>query len=97
MSKLLAAVAVIGVVGLGASIAPANATQANNNGISNGGTQLTVLTDDLSAARRQRRYVRRHYSYPYASPYPYGYYGPTYYSRPYQRPAPLWLGIGGHW
>lgn len=33
----------------------------------------------------------------YAAPTYYGYYGPTYYERPYSRPATVTLGIGGWW
>lgn len=33
----------------------------------------------------------------YEAPKYYGYYGPTYYSRPYSRPAPVTFGIGGWW
>jgi hypothetical protein len=54
----------------------------------------------LSAApRHHRRYSHaRRYTYPtYGGMYPYGYYGPRYYERPYARPAPLWFGLGGWW
>ncbi len=33
----------------------------------------------------------------YDPPKYYGYYGPTYYERPYSRPATVTLGIGGWW
>ena len=33
----------------------------------------------------------------YEAPKYYGYYGPTYYERPYIRPATVTLGIGGWW
>ena len=33
----------------------------------------------------------------YDPPKYYGYYGPTYYERPYRRPATVTLGIGGWW
>ena len=33
----------------------------------------------------------------YPAPTYYGYYGPTYYERPYSRPATVTLGIGGWW
>ena len=85
---LAAALAVAGAVWL-AMPAPANAA-TSQSGISN------AEQTDLSAARRHRRSVRV-YTYPYSRPYPYGYYGPTYYDRPYSRPAPLFFGIGGHW
>jgi hypothetical protein len=89
MLKILAAaLAVTGAVWFSAP-APANAT-TSQTGISKA-TQI-----DMSAARRHRRSARV-YRYPYASPYPNGYYGPTYYDRPYYRPAPLFFGIGGWW
>ena len=33
----------------------------------------------------------------YAAPKYYGYYGPTVYDRPYVRPRPVVLGLGGWW
>ena len=33
----------------------------------------------------------------YAAPKYYGYYGPTYYERPYSRPATVTFGLGGWW
>ena len=33
----------------------------------------------------------------YAAPSYYGYYGPTYYERPYSRPATVTFGLGGWW
>ncbi len=33
----------------------------------------------------------------YPAPKYYGYYGPTYYERPYSRPATVTLGLGGWW
>lgn len=50
---------------------------------------------DLSAVRRHRRHYRVVRTY--RAPVYYGYYGPTYYERPYYRPAPVWFGIGGWW
>ena len=89
MVKLLAAaLAVGGAIWLSAPV-PANAA-TSESGISN------AVQTDLSAARRHRRaYRSRVYTYPDRTPY--GYYGPTYYERPYSRPAPLFFGIGGHW
>jgi hypothetical protein len=69
--------------------------------------RLDGMTQDLSAAtvkkttvvRRsngntvRRTTVRR----TYAAPKYYGYYGPTYYERPYVRPAPVVFSIGGWW
>jgi len=63
------------------------------------------LTHDFSAATVKkvvvkhkngttvRRTTVRHYD----APKYYGYYGPTYYERPYARPAPVVFGIGGWW
>jgi hypothetical protein len=90
MMKVLAAALVVTGAALLTTPAPANAAPRLD------GIQTTTQTD-LSAARRHyRRYYRgRYYTYP--APYPYGYFGPTYYTRPYYRPAPLFFGIGGHW
>jgi hypothetical protein len=69
--------------------------------------RLDGLTQDFSAAtvkkttvvRRgngttvRRTVVRRTYS----APTYYGYYGPTYYERPYVRPAPVVFSVGGWW
>jgi hypothetical protein len=41
---------------------------------------------------RSRTVVRR-----YPAPSYYGYYGPTYYERPYARPAPVVFRVGGWW
>lgn len=92
MMKVLAAVlAVAGAVWFTAS-APANAAP-RLDGIANA-TQI-----DLSAHRRSYRHSHRRvvrvYTYPGRTPY--GYYGPTYYERPYYRPAPFFFGLGGHW
>jgi hypothetical protein len=87
MKILAAALAVTGAVWFTAP-APANAAPRLD------GIQTATQTD-LSAARRHRR----HYRVPrvYRAPAYYGYYGPTYYDRPYYRPAPLWFGLGGWW
>jgi len=89
MKVLAAALAVAGAVWFTAP-APANAATARD-GIMN------ATQTDLSAARRHYRY--RHYRAVrvYTAPRYYGYYGPTYYERPYYRPAPLFFGIGGFW
>lgn len=91
MMKVLAAALVVTGAALLATQAPANAAPRLD------GIQTTTQTD-LSAARRHvRRYRRavRVYSYPERTPY--GYYGPTYYERPYVRPAPFFFGLGGYW
>jgi hypothetical protein len=89
MIKIIAAaIAVAGVVML---TAPVNAA-TRPDGLTNA-TQTT-----LSAVRHHRRARARVYTYPrYGGAYPYGYYGPQYYDRPYARPAPLWFGVGGWW
>ena len=90
MVKLLAAaLTVAGAIWFTAP-APANAA-ARTDGIAN-----TTQTD-LSAHRRSYRHSHRRVVRYYTPPRYYGYYGPTYYERPYYRPAPLWFGLGGHW
>jgi hypothetical protein len=90
MKVLAAALAVAGAVWFTAP-APANAATARD-GITN------ATQTDLSAARRHyRRAYRGVRVYTYPAPYPYGYYGRTYYERPYYRPAPLFFGLGGYW
>lgn len=89
---LVATLTIAGAVMLTAPIAANAASQTN--AIAN------ATQTDLSAARRHtRRVVRRYYRSPrvYRAPAYYGYYGPTYYDRPYYRPAPLGFGIGGWW
>lgn len=89
MTKLLlAAAAFAGVFWL---TAPADAAPRSVDGISN------ATTTDLSAHRRRYRHTHRRVVRYYEPPRYYGYYGPTYYERPYRRPAPLWFGIGGYW
>lgn len=86
---LLAALAVAGAVWFTAS-APATAAPRAD------GVREATQTD-LSAHRRRYRHSHRRAVRVYAAPRYYGYYGPTYYDRPYYRPAPLFFGIGGHW
>jgi hypothetical protein len=68
----------------------------------------TAVTQDLSAQTtvRTKTTTRRHgntrtrtvvRSRTYAAPSYYGYYGPTYYTRPYSRPSTITFGIGGWW
>jgi hypothetical protein len=92
MLKILTAALVLGGAVLLTAPAPASAA-SRHDGIT------TAAQTDLSAARRHRRYrAARVYTYPtYGGVYPYGYYGPTYYERPYARPTPLFLGVGGYW
>ncbi|MBV9557789.1 MAG: hypothetical protein JO254_11980 [Pseudolabrys sp.] len=93
MTKTFAiALALTGAVWLGAS-ASANAATSKIDGISNANAQTATIADDLSA--RRRRHWRARY---YPAPTYYGYYGPTYYERPYVRPAsPFFWGWGGYW
>jgi hypothetical protein len=85
---LAAALALAGAVWL---TAPANAAP-RSNGIAN------AAQIDLSAARRHYRHYYRPRGYAYPGPTPYGYYGPTYYERPYYRPSPFpFIGFGGWW
>ena len=68
---------------------------------------VSALTQELSAQTvttrtvvrkkgkvRSRTVVRTR---TYEAPRYYGYYGPTYYERPYSRPPSVTLGIGGWW
>jgi hypothetical protein len=67
--------------------------------------QVDGMTQDFSAVtvkttvvkRGHHRTVHRTVVRRYDPPKYYGYYGPTYYERPYARPAPVVFGIGGWW
>ena len=68
----------------------------------NAAPQQQGLTQDLSAQKvvvktTNRRHHRRAVVRTYPAPTYYGYYGPTYYERPYRRPPGVVLGIGGWW
>jgi hypothetical protein len=95
MSKILATTTVVGALALAALCSPATAASSSrDNGVSNSNVQIAA-TEDVSA---RRRYTRRYGAVRvYRAPTYYGYYGPTYYNRPYYRPAPLWFGLGGWW
>ena len=97
LKTLAGALAVTGAV---LCVAPA-AQAASLDGVS-------ALTQELSAqtvvrkkvvvkrnGKVRSRTVVRTRTYP--APTYYGYYGPTYYERPYSRPATVTLGIGGWW
>lgn len=89
MPKMLcAALAVAGAVWIAA---PAQAAPQQFDGIK----QATQT--DLSAHRSRYRHSHRRAVRVYTAPRYYGYYGPTYYERPYYRPAPLFFGLGGWW
>jgi hypothetical protein len=95
MSKLLATTTVVGALALAAFCSPVTAASSSrDNGVSNSNVQIAA-TEDISA---RRRVVRRYRAVRvYRAPVYYGYYGPTYYERPYSRPVPLWFGLGGWW
>lgn len=68
----------------------------------NAAPQQEGLTQDLSAQTVVVKKKRRHHRNrvvvrTYEAPRYYGYYGPTYYERPYSRPPGVVLGIGGWW
>lgn len=72
----------------------------------NAAPRVDGITQDLSAQTtvRTKTTVRKHgrtrttvRTRTYEAPRYYGYYGPTYYERPYSRPPALMLGIGGWW
>lgn len=69
----------------------------------NAASRVDGLTQNLSAQRvvvktnRHYRHHRRTVVRTYSAPSYYGYYGPTYYERPYQRPPAVVLGFGGWW
>ena len=98
MSKFLAGVAAVGLLGLAAM--PVTATAAERqSGVTN--NNLTVQSTDVSAQRHWRRYGHRYYGprrywgprYGYYRPYPY--YGAYGYPYGYYRPAPfVALGVG---
>ena len=94
MTKALALVlACAGAIWL--SPAPANAAP-QIDGIKNDCSYTTDLSAQRRERRRSRRVVRsRVYTYP--GPTPYGYYGPTYYERPYARPTPFLFGFPAYW
>jgi hypothetical protein len=93
MLKILTAVLALGGAILLTAPAPASAASSHD------GIIKAVQTDLSAAAKHRRRHVSaRVYTYPTSGGvYPYGYYGPTYYERPYSRPAPLFFGFGGGW
>lgn len=85
---------------LAAALVVTGAAWLTTPGPANAATPLEGITNatqtDMSAQRRRyRRAYRSMRVYP--APRYYSYYGPTYYERPYYRPAPLFFGIGGHW
>jgi hypothetical protein len=96
MTKAIAlALATAGAVWFGA--AQASATAASPEAGLQTVSHNAAVADDMSARRRGRRAARVYYYPRYQNMYPYGYYGPMSYDRPYVRPAPLWFGVGGWW
>jgi hypothetical protein len=59
--------------------------------------QTTVRTKTTVRKRGHTRTRTTVRTRTYAAPSYYGYYGPTYYSRPYSRPPAVTFGIGGWW
>ena len=57
--------------------------------------QTTVTSRTVVKKKGNTRVVTRTRTYP--APSYYGYYGPTYYERPYSRPATVTFGLGGWW
>jgi hypothetical protein len=97
MSKLLTTTMLAGALALAALCSPATAASSlRDNGVSNSAVQ-TAATEDVSARTRGRTVRRYRAVRTYRAPAYYGYYGPTYYERPYSRPAPFFFGLGGHW
>jgi hypothetical protein len=85
---LCAALAVAGAVWIAA---PAQAAPQQFDGIK----QSTQT--DLSAHRSRYRHTHRRAVRYYDAPRYNGYYGPTYYTRPYSPPPPVFFGFGGRW
>ena len=96
MKTFAGALAVAGTV---LFVAP-SAQAASVDGASTLTQELSAQTVTTRTVVRKRgntrvRTVTRSRTYP--APSYYGYYGPTYYERPYSRPATVTLGIGGWW
>ena len=76
---------------------PAAQAASSVDGLKNYTTTLsaqTVVKKKVVVRGNSRTVVRTR---TYEAPKYYGYYGPTYYERPYSRPATVTLGIGGWW
>jgi hypothetical protein len=97
MKALTVALATAGAVYL--AVPAANAAP-RQDGLTQDMSAQTVRTKTVVRKRgnttvRTTTRVRSTRTYP--APSYYGYYGPTYYERPYQRPAPVVFSIGGWW
>jgi hypothetical protein len=88
---LTIALATAGIVFL--AVPAANAAPQQDGLTQDLSAQTTVVVKTKKRHRHHRRHVVRHYD----PPRYYGYYGPTYYERPYSRPPSVVLGIGGWW
>ena len=89
----------LAVAGAALFVAP-SAQAASVDGVSALTQELSAQTVTTRTTVKKRgnvktRTVVRSRTYP--APTYYGYYGPTYYERPYSRPATVTLGIGGWW
>ena len=84
------ALATAGVVCL--AVPAANAAPQQDGLTQDLSAQTTVVVKKKRHNRRGRTVVRT-----YEAPRYYGYYGPTYYERPYSRPPGVVLGVGGWW
>ena len=94
MKVLTIALATAGAVYLAA---PAANAAPRVDGITQDFSAQTVRTKTTVRKRGNTtvRSTTRVRTYP--APTYYGYYGPTYYERPYSRPPALVLGFGGWW
>ena len=93
MKTLAVSLAIAGAMVLAQPAAQA----ASVDGLKNSTTTLsaqTVVKKKVVVHGNSRTVVRTR---TYEAPRYYGYYGPTYYERPYVRPAPVWFGVGGWW
>ena len=96
LKTFAAALAVAGAVFF---VAP-SAQAASVDGVSTLTQELSAQTVTTRTTVRRRGNVRtrtvvRTRTYP--APSYYGYYGPTYYERPYRRPPAVTFGLGGWW
>jgi len=98
MKTLAASLAIAGAMILAQ---PAAQAASSVDGLKNSTTDLSaqtvvkkkVVVKNNGTTRRTT--VVRTRTYP--APTYYGYYGPTYYERPYSRPATVTFGLGGWW
>ena len=90
MKAMTIALATAGVVFL--AVPAANAAPQRDGITQDLSAQTTVVVKKKRHHHRNRVVVRT-----YEAPRYYGYYGPTYYERPYSRPPGVVLGVGGWW